>query len=58
MKIIHPGNKDYPKQIKRFTCKCGCVFEAEKGEYDVDSQYNETYYTCKCPTCGTTVYID
>lgn len=33
MNIIQKGNPNYPKQIKRFVCKCGCVFEAEKGEY-------------------------
>ena len=57
MKIIQQGNPDYQKQIRRFTCKCGCVFEAEKGEYSTGSQYNETYYYCECPTCKSMVYV-
>ncbi len=56
MKIIQQGNPNYLKHIRRFTCKCGCVFEAEKGEYTVDSQYNEEYYSCECPTCKSMVY--
>ena len=58
MKIIKEGNLDKLKKIKRFECKeCGCIFEAEKDEYKWDSQYNETYYYCKCPCCYQTVYI-
>lgn len=51
MKIIQHGQ---PKRtIKRFKCwKCGCVFEADKGEYKSGSQYNEIYYWCGCPDCG------
>lgn len=52
MKIIQDGNPDKLKEIVRFTCKkCDCIFEAEKGEYKTDSQYNETYYICECPFC-------
>lgn len=52
MKIIQDGNLDKLKEIVRFTCKrCGCVFEAEKNEYKTSTQYNETYYICKCPFC-------
>ena len=54
MKIIQNGN---PKLVfsatKRFRCgSCGCVFEAEKDEYQSDTQYNEVYFHCKCPECG------
>lgn len=52
MKIIQRGNLDLLKEIRKFECdRCGCIFEAEKGEYQVYSQYNEPYYTCICPTC-------
>lgn len=58
MKIIIPGDATRLKKIKSFTCKeCGCVFEADKTEYRSESQYNEEYYACKCPTCGQWVYI-
>ena len=29
----------------------------DKTEYTAESQYNDTYYKCTCPTCGNTVYI-
>lgn len=56
MKIIQNGN---PKLVfsatKRFRCgACGCVFAAEKDEYTAGSQYNETFYQCKCPECMST----
>ena len=55
MKIIKQGKtKEELKVIlnatKRFECKtCGCVFEADKGEY-VEEEYGTTY--CACPNCG------
>ena len=59
MKIIKQGKtKDELKAIlnktKRFECRiCGCIFEADEGEYTHNShQYNETVYYCKCPNCG------
>ncbi len=57
MKIIKQGKtKEELKAIlnatKRFECKtCGCIFEADWDEYTHSSQYNETYYYCKCPNC-------
>ncbi len=55
MNIIKNGDPERLKKIKRFSCDaCGCVFEAEKGEYESDMQYNETYFQCKCPCCGKT----
>lgn len=53
MKIIKKGNLEKPKQIKRFQCdNCGCVFEAEKGEYKyVVATRNEEFYICECPYC-------
>lgn len=57
MKIIKPGDKEKLKETKRFLCEyCGCEFEADKGEYNVGEQYNETYYYHPCPTCGKNVY--
>lgn len=57
MKIIKPGDINLLKATKRFMCKkCGCIFEADKGEYRSDSQYNEIYYISTCPTCGSPTY--
>ena len=53
MKIIKQGNYN---PIKRFECdKCGCVFEAEKGEYQF-LPFKENEYLCKCPTCENFVW--
>lgn len=53
MKIIKHGKPKYNKPDRCFKCdSCGCVFEAEYGEYKTGSQYNETYRYCKCPECG------
>lgn len=52
MKIIKNGNKNLLSVTKRFKCeKCGCIFEANKNEYKAGTQYNDTYYHCKCPQC-------
>jgi len=59
MKIIREGNVKRLLKTKRFTCKeCGCVFEANKGEYESGVQYNEEYFYCQCPTCKRTAYSD
>lgn len=59
MKIIKQGDLNKLKRIKQFECKeCGCIFEADKNEYKIGSQYNETYYFCVYPTCKNTVYRD
>lgn len=57
MKIIVQGKtKEELKAVlnatRRFECKtCGCIFEADKGEYNKeDCFYSVTYY-CKCPNC-------
>lgn len=53
MKIIQNGNLELMDEPKRFVCAgCNCLFEAIKGEYKSGSQYNETYYYCRCPCCG------
>ena len=50
MKIIKPG--EIPKETIRFSCGyCGCIFEADKGEYEKGPTYDPDY-TCRCPTCG------
>ena len=52
MRIIKAGR---PKRaIARFECReCGCVFEAERCEYRIETDYrNGHYYVCPCPTCG------
>lgn len=62
MKIIKKGKSKEEleailKVTKRFECKtCGCVFEADKGEYKYmdDGIYSEYY--CKCPNCAKDAY--
>lgn len=57
MKIIKEGNKSILSKIKRFECHdCGCVFEADKNEYQCGEQYNQEYYYCVCPYCKHTTY--
>lgn len=62
MNIIKEGRKDIAdarrKQTKRFECLCcGCIFEADKGEYDHTYFRNEDQYSCKCPTCESVVHL-
>lgn len=59
MEIIKQGDTQKLKRIKRFICSnCGCIFDADKNEYSIGTQYNETYYFCKCPFCSETVYVN
>ncbi len=57
MKVIKQGkSKEELKAIlnktKRFECPtCGCIFEADEDEYDVDNDFYSSFY-CKCPNCG------
>ncbi|MDE7398976.1 MAG: hypothetical protein K2N06_05545 [Oscillospiraceae bacterium] len=53
MNIIQHGRLPEEKSTtKRFKCaNCGCVFEADKGEYRGSFQYNEFYFYCECPEC-------
>lgn len=60
MKIIKEGNKqEAEKKMKRILtfecCICGCIFEAEKGEYIEGNQYEGDSATCPC--CMQTVYL-
>lgn len=58
MTIIREGDMRKIKKVLRFECRnCGCIFEAEKGEYRVGTQYNEEYYYCECPFCHKPVTI-
>jgi Zn finger protein HypA/HybF involved in hydrogenase expression len=58
MKIIKQGKtKEELKAIfnetKRFECRtCGCVFEANKDEYEYEDDYIYSAHYCKCPNCG------
>lgn len=57
MKIIKEGTQAQIDKVKRFECdKCGCIFEADKTEYESTSQYNETHYHCTCPFCKAIAY--
>lgn len=57
MNIIKQGkSKEELKAIlnetKLFECKtCGCVFEADKDEYEEDQWPYTVEYYCKCPNC-------
>lgn len=56
MKIIKEGHPDAVKRRVRFRCnRCGCVFEADFGEYTIDFFRNEESYSCECPTCSAIV---
>ncbi len=57
MTVLKEGDCDRAKmlvlQTRRFECgHCGCVFEADKGEYKFVTQYNNVDCFCKCPCCG------
>lgn len=60
MKIIRSGEPNRHQSVKRFECdRCGCVFEAGDGEYEVG---NITYYwgkvcVSKCPHCTNRVFV-
>lgn len=58
MKIIKQGKSKAEvermiKATKRFECDlCGCIFEADKTEYETEEDYIYMTYHCKCPNCG------
>lgn len=62
MEIIRQGNTYKTK--KQFVCtRCGCIWNAEKGEYNVTSQLGVMHdgmkaYNMKCPCCGNIVDTD
>ena len=52
MKVITHGTKP-DETVLRFTCwRCGCVFDADKGEYKPQGSRNEITFSCNCPECG------
>ena len=58
MTVIQEGDLSRLDGIKRFTChRCGCIFEADKTEYELNDQFILPYYACTCPTCEHKVYI-
>ena len=58
IRIIQAGNMDLLKETIQFECPyCNCIFEADKGDYTKESQKNELYAWCICPTCSKTVYV-
>lgn len=59
MEIINKGSLDKANGVKTFVCKkCGCVFKADKSEYEEYYQY-QAYdgCGCKCPCCGFNTHI-
>ena len=49
MKIIKRGKTE--EELKAILT-CGCIFEANKGEYETEEVQIYTYHYCKCPNCG------
>lgn len=62
MKIIKEGKTKEEleailKETKMFECKtCGCIFEADKGEYKYEEDYIYSVYCCECPNCAKIAY--
>ena len=57
MKILVPGSEPKPKKLRLQCYNCGCVFEALRDEYKLQSgQYNETTVVVDCPWCNHTLY--
>ena len=60
MTIVKNGK--ISSKIICFECdNCGCLFEAEKGEYKTSSQMEVMHdglgtYKCECPCCKNIVY--
>lgn len=41
-----------PQDRKEFTCfKCGCVYQADKWDYEYENRNCEWGYRLKCPIC-------
>ena len=65
MKIIRQGEYHGTETMPhRFECKrCGCVWEAEPGGYNVATQYGGDCVvaldiSCHCPTCDAICFPD
>ena len=63
MKIIRQGEYHGPETMPhRFECvRCGCVWEAEPGEYHINQLFCDDHrftqdFACRCPTCDTITY--
>lgn len=58
MEIIQKGNIKAIEENIQFECeKCGCIFKADKYEYEtILNCNNDLIYLCDCPTCGYVVY--
>lgn len=53
MQIIKHGEPCAFPEVRTFDCsKCGCVFAAERGEYEVEFRRNDYIYKAVCPECG------
>lgn len=53
MKIIKEGDLTKLNETKKFYCRaCGCVFEANKGEYIEEELQINAIFLCECPCCG------
>ena len=54
MQIIKKGDLNRLKKSIQFTCKkCGCIFVANKDEYQVHfDQYQGDWVKIRCPYCN------
>nr|DAI25543.1 MAG TPA: Transcription initiation factor IIE, alpha FINGER, Transcription [Caudoviricetes sp.] len=62
MRIIKRGEYSERRRLQVFDCKrCGCVFEVNNHEYEAASQVESVFdgiiAKCRCPQCGTMVYL-
>ena len=56
MKILKPGDPEKRIMAIQFKCQlCGCIFEADNSECELDSLYacegRVDTYTVRCPNC-------
>lgn len=50
-KIIKHG--EIPSTVRRFKClHCGCIFEADRDEYESHFDRNEEFWSSSCPECN------
>lgn len=61
LRIIREGDLNKLKRSMQFECQyCGCVFEAERTEYEYEYSQREdcAWYRSVCPTCGKPIWKD
>lgn len=51
MEIIKKGNKEKPKKVYQYKCRCGCIFNATFPDDYRAYGYSETFDGVSCPFC-------